>query len=233
IASGKVDIAILPFTYVWKDVEKGLPVKIVSFLERESDGIIARKGISKISDLNGKKIGVLKASTLDIFSEMVEDKYNINMEQIYFRSPMDMAVALTSGEVDALSYYVPSIFKFSDDFKIIYWYGDDWANHPCCDLAANEESIEKKNKQIRKFMKQLEISVNKLNSNLPNGYKTAKEYFSLTKENYYKSAEHQRFNLVLSESGKKFEIETIMQMKKIGYIKGDVQPSKVYEVIQD
>ena len=112
LISGKIDVAIMPFTYTWLDVSNGHKVRIISFFERESDGIIARPGISKLDQMNGMRIGVLRASTLDIFAEFVSQDHYINMEFVYFRTPMDMAAALQSGEVDALSFYVPSIFSF-------------------------------------------------------------------------------------------------------------------------
>ncbi|RLC49566.1 MAG: hypothetical protein DRZ79_05775, partial [Candidatus Cloacimonadota bacterium] len=145
LVAGKIDVAILPFTYIWSDVAAGKEVKIISFLERESDGIIASQKIKNLSDLNGKKIGVLRASTLDIFAEMIAEKKQFNFTPVYFRTPMEMAAALKTGEVDALSFYVPSIFNFDKDkFHIIYWYGEDFSYHPCCDLAANMDAIQNK-----------------------------------------------------------------------------------------
>ena len=91
-----------------------------NFLSFPLNGIITKKEIQSIQELDGKKIGVLRASTLDIFCEMFAEKYNISLEQIYFRTPVEMATALQRGEVDALSYYVPSIFRFNEDFHIFF-----------------------------------------------------------------------------------------------------------------
>lgn len=229
IANERVDVAILPFTYIWKDIEKDIPVKIISFLERESDGIIANKNITKIEDLNGKKIGVLKASTLDILSEMFEDKYDLEMEQIYFRTPMDMAAALKSGEVGALSYYVPSILKFGDDFNIVHWYNNDWENHPCCDIAATESAISNKNQQINKFMVELRKSVIEFNKHENNAINSANKYFKMNKSEFHISSQHQKFVMNLSDEGKKFEKNAIEYMRKLGYMKKNVEIADVYE----
>ncbi len=61
--------------------------------------IPASKDIKTIDQLQGKRIGVLKASTLDIFAEIMSDDHGIEMEFVYFRTPIDMAAALKAGEV--------------------------------------------------------------------------------------------------------------------------------------
>lgn len=232
IANGKVDLAILPFTYVWKDVEKGKPVKIISFLERESDGIITKKSIKKLSDLNGKRIGVLKASTLDIFSEMFEQKHNLSFEQVYFRTPMDMAAALKSGEVDGLSYYVPSIFKFDDKFHILHWYGDDWQNHPCCDLAVNTDSFKAKKDEVIELKKSIQQAVEILNSDKALLYETAAKNYGLTEKIVDEQYQHQHFIMNLDEKGKDFQWQTVQKMIEMGYSKREIKKEDVFLEIE-
>ena len=109
LVSGKIDVAILPFTYTWLAISNGEKVKIISFFERESDGIIAKPEIETLDQLEGKRIGVLRASTLDVFAELMSEDHKINMEFVYFRTPMDMAAALRSNEVDALPMNQPPL----------------------------------------------------------------------------------------------------------------------------
>jgi len=86
---------------------------------------------------------------------------------------MDMASALQVGEVDALSFYVPSIFKFDDNFKIIYWYSDDFPLHPCCDIAATEIALQIKLPLIKKFLAGLQKSISEMEKISGNGYRNS------------------------------------------------------------
>ncbi len=228
LVSEKIDVAIMPFTYTWTDVSQGKKVKIISFLERESDGIITTKEIEDIQDLDGKKIGVLRASTLDIFAEMFLDENDIKMELVYLRTPMDMATALKSGEVDALSYYVPSIFKFDENFHIIHWYSETFPFHPCCDLSATEKAISNKKKKIEKLIKGLEKSVNELNNNPVVAFDFAQISFYLQKEIAKQSLYHTKFVMGLSEKSKMFEQKAINKMIEKGYIEKPVNAEDVY-----
>ncbi|MBC8385615.1 MAG: ABC transporter substrate-binding protein [Candidatus Cloacimonetes bacterium] len=229
LVAGKIDVAILPFTYIWTDVSNEKKVKIISFLERESDGIIASKNIESITELNGKKIGVLRASTLDIFAEMFAEKNEVEWEFVYFRTPMDMASALKSGEVDALSYYVPSIFKFpEDEFHIIHWFGDDFAFHPCCDIAATETALNDKLPLIKRFLKGMKESCRNINNSPLVAFEGAQKFFGLTFREAKNSLHHTRYLMDLSTEHKEFEKNAVDIMIRKGYIKNRIEPRDVY-----
>ena len=229
LVSGKIDLSIMPFTYIWTDVAKGKKVKIISFLERESDGIICTSNIQNLSELKEKKIGVLRASTLDVFAEMFSDKYNLNLEFVYFRTPMEMASALQSGEVDALSFYVPSIFKFTDDFRIIHWFGEDFPSHTCCDISATDYAIQNKKEQINKFMEEMKLSVTTLNENNEKAITVATKTFGLAEEIISKSLQFTEYKLNLSEHDKKFEKQVMEYMLKLGYVDTVPNPAEIYD----
>ena len=228
LVAGKIDLAILPFTYVWTDVSRGKDVKIISFLERESDGIIAFKEIDTVEKLDGKKIGVLRASTLDIFAEMLFDEKDINPELVYFRTPIDMASALNSGEVDALSFYVPSIFKFNERFEIIHWYGESHPLHPCCDIAATKYALDNKLEKIKSFLTGLQKSVDILNDNPYTAYDAAETFFKISRIASKNSVYHTKYIMSLEEKGKLFEQKAIEKMKEKKYIDSIPNPEDIY-----
>jgi len=233
LVAGKVDVAILPFTYVWSDAAAGKNVRIISFLERESDGIVASKKIKSIKDLDGKKIGVLRASTLDIFMEMTAAKKGFKYTPVYFRTPMEMAAALQSGNVDALSYYVPSIFKFDQEkFHIIYWYSEDFPLHPCCDLAANMNIIQEKKDKIIALEKGLLKSCGHINEAPQLTYEVTQHVFNLTPEEARQSNYHTKFVMNATKKYKNFERQAALIMQKKGYLKKVVAPENVYYEIE-
>ena len=228
LISDKIDVAILPFTYTWLAISNGKKVKIISFFERESDGIIANPDIKTIEQLQGKKIGVLRASTLDIFAELFSEEHKIIMEFVYFRTPMDMASALRSKEVDALSYYVPSIFKFPSDYNIVHWYGDDYPLHTCCNITATEDAIESKFDLISEFLTGLEAATAELNKSPDTAYKAVEEFFKLYPPYSKQSLYHTKYVMGLDEKMKEFELKAFNKMIEKGYAENPVTLENVY-----
>ena len=228
LISGKIDVAIMPFTYTWLAISNGKKVKIISFLERESDGIIANPDIKTLDQLQGKKIGVLRASTLDVFAEMLVEDSNLVIEFVYFRTPMDMATALKSGEVDALSYYVPSIFKFPSDYNIVHWYGDDYPLHTCCNISATEDAINSKSSLIKGFLTGLETATAELNKSPDTAYKAVEEFFELYPPYSKQSLYHTKYVMGLDEKMKDVELKAFNKMIEKGYAENPVTPENVY-----
>ncbi len=227
LIAGQVDVAILPFTYIWTAVSQGKPVKIISFLERESDGIITDSEIDSLAQLNNKKIGLLRSSTLDLFWETLAEKQDLSFEPYYFRTPMDMVAALKTGNVDALSFYIPSIYKIGDEFKIIHWYGEDFPSHPCCDLAVNTSNLEAKTPQIRKLLQALYNGCEAVGDN----YETRKLIigsYGLENDLISPSLKNISYSMGLDEAGKEVEIAIAAKMLEKGYIETEVEPADVY-----
>lgn len=227
LISGNIDTAILPFTYIWTAVSQGKPVKIISFLERESDGIISSTKIDSISQLKNKKVGLLRSSTLDLFWETLAEKKEIDFEPHYFRNPMDMVAALQSGNVDALSFYIPSIYKIGEDFNIIHWYGEDFPSHPCCDLAVNTNNLKAKQDLVRKLLKGLNDGCEAIGDN----YETRKlisQNYGLENHLISPSLKNINYRMGLDEEGKKIESQIAHKMLEKDYIKTKVEPSDVY-----
>lgn len=229
LITNNIDVAILPFTYIITDVARGEEVKIVSFLERESDGIISTNNITDIAELEGKKIGVLKASTLDILAEEVLQKNKLNSELVYLRTPMDLAASLKSGEVDALSFYSPSILKFDDDYNIIHWYAKDFPNHPCCDIAATNKAIENKSDELNSFLKSMEQSCELINYDIIKAAGFAANHFGLEYKVAEASLKHTPFKMDLDKDQQKFELEMGEIMLDKGYIEKIPTAEELYK----
>ena len=233
LVAEKIDVAILPFTYIWNDVSRGKKVKIISFLERESDGIITSIKLKEISELDGKKIGVLRASTLDLFAEIFKEEMNISFEMVYLRTPMDMASALRKGEVDALSFYVPPILKFDEkEFHIIHWYSELFPLHTCCNIAATEQALNKKSGQIKRFLQGMGQSVDEMNNNPRVSYEAAREFYDLYYHIAKQSMHHTKFVMGLDEKYKLFEKRIFEIMLQKGYADNEIGVDKVYQQIQ-
>lgn len=233
LVAGKIDLAIMPFTYAWMDVSQAKKVKIISFLERESDGIIAVKQYSTLQALAGAKMGVLKNSTLEIIPEMVFEKQGLSMpEMVSFRTPVDMAAALQSGEVDAISYYVPSIFNLADRFQIVDWYSSTFPAHPCCDVVASEKALKFKAVQVNAFMKLLDTAIAMMEKDTDNTTLTAQRNFGLSAEAVSKSLAHTRYITGLEAEGRNFEQRAAQLMFAKGYLAREINEAEIYYQIQ-
>jgi ABC-type nitrate/sulfonate/bicarbonate transport system substrate-binding protein len=229
LVNGKIDLAIMPFTYVWNDVSQGKKVKIVSFFERESDGIIAHKDFPDLASLSSARLGVLKNSTLEIIPQLMFDELNLPIPRlVYFRTPMDMAVALNHGEVDAICFYVPSIFNFSDDFKVIHWLADTFPDHTCCNIAVTDNAIADKSNLIKKLMyilSQAAEIVNKADDDL---IRFASEHYGISQKDVISSLQHSRYCTGLSQKDIDFEKKNARIMFNNGYMKRIVEPDEIY-----
>ncbi len=228
LVNDKVDIAVMPFTYAVKNAINGKGTKIVSHFERESDGIVCRKDIKTISDLNGKKIGVLRASTLDVFCSMYANDNDIEYEPIYFRTPMDMVAALKNGSVDALSFYVPSIFKLEDKFHILDWYGNYYPKHPCCNIIAGNRILKENSDSVREFLEVINevidnraVSVDLWNQTAKSVYKFDTDCDTVFNHIFYITG--------LKDSDKEFELKAAAEMLNMGYIPRNINPDDLYE----
>ncbi len=228
IAAGRLDLAIMPFTYGWQSVSEGKDLKIISFFERESDGIITNKDILSIEELDGKKIGVLRASTLDVFVHLLIDDFNINPDLVYFRTPTEMAMALKSNLVDALSFYVPAIFEFDEDFHVLMWYSELFPEHPCCDLIATQWALDHKSEMIGSFMTGISHSCDLINNHHDIGTNSIQKQYGLSRNKAAKTLQQTKFILGLDTKGIEFQQRVADKMLDLGYLRNKVGSEEVF-----
>ena len=229
LIAGRLDLAIMPFTYAWNAAAKGYPIRTVSFFERETDGILAQPHIRSARDLNGKKIGMLRASTLDILWQDYAQREGIEAEPVYFRTPSEAVAALQTKDVDAIVIYVPIINKLSDQFNVIHWFGERYPAHPCCDLVAN---IKQMNKQKQRLLTDLYTDLNEIIALLPQRQESVREFiakhYGLIDDEIDQALEHTVFRMGLEEGGKQFQREMAVYSWKSGYLERIPNINEVY-----
>ncbi len=227
IISKKIDLAIIPFTYIWTARSKGYPIQCISFFERETDGIVVNKDIKQISDLNNKKIGVLKASTIDVFLKDFCRKNQVTYTPVYFRTPSEMVAALKSNEVSAIVSYVPVIQKIGDDYSTLHWFSEDYPQHPCCDIALVEGLSLQKKKNVRKLISIIDNISRRWNIS-PEIRTYAQEKYQLSEKQVNEAFEHSKFIFGLDNEGINFEMETMKTFKEMGYIEQIPSKEKIF-----
>lgn len=234
VAAHAVDLAVMPFTYAWTDVAAGKDVQVVSFLERESDGVITSRDITSVEQLDGRIIGVLRASTLDGFAELMARNYGIAPELVYFRTPMDMAAALQAGQVDALSYYIPSILKLdAARFHVIHWYGEDRPMHPCCDLVSHESALKAKSEAISEARFAIEQAIAYMESHPGKLEDFLVQTFALDPAIAQQSLQHIAWRTGLEDAGRRCEAELYNILLDKEYTTSEVDADRVYAESMD
>lgn len=224
-----VDMAIMPFTYAWNAASKGYPIKIVSFFERETDGIVASPKITSVAELEGKKVGVLKASSIDVLMQDLAHQEQLSYEPVYFRTPNECFAALNAGEVDAIVSYVPLIQKAAAKLNVIHWFGEDHKHHPCCDIVVNTEVLNKtKTGHYRKLLPVLTKVIDMIDARTVQIMDYVKQTYGLDDATANDALNHTAFILGLDDEGKAFEARMTDLSIKSGYQTQQIGFSEIY-----
>ena len=219
LIAGRIDTAILPFTYIWNAVAKGYPIKTASFFERETDGLLTHPAIQSVSDLQDKKIGMLKASSLEVLWLDFAKSNGIKAQTVYFHSPNELVTAFIRSEVDAAVLYVPLLNKLEGDFKVLHWFAERYPLHPCCDLAVNTKTLAAgKQKRFQRFFAELDRFVSGLNTREPRFMQFAARTYSLSPDQLQEALQHTRFRLGLEQQGVVFQQKMAEYSKVQGYL---------------
>jgi ABC-type nitrate/sulfonate/bicarbonate transport system substrate-binding protein len=205
LSSGRIDLAIMPFTYAWTAVSKGYKLKIISCLERETDGIITPAEIDSIKELNGKKIGLLRASTLEVLMLDTARYHHIDYEPVYFRTPSELTAALQSREVNAIVSYVPLIQKLGAEYHVLSWFADRHPHHPCCDLVAAESALRNKGRKVRMVKNALLKATDDINNRTEETFILLEKLYGLNREQAADALLHTQFDLKLTDADMMFE----------------------------
>lgn len=230
LAAGRIDAAILPFTYAWTAAARGLPVRIMGFLERESDGIVARRDIAALEDLAGRRIGVLRASTLEVLAVMALQDRGLEAELVPLRGPAEMVAALRAGDVDALSLYVPPILGLGEAFHVLHWYGEDHPGHPCCDLVVHLPAYRKKRRALERLQAALAAAAHRLEQARADEAVVAQacDLYGLPPHLAAASLARLRFGFGREERGRAFQMRAAAVMRELGYLQTVPDTSHVY-----
>lgn len=234
LIAGRLDTAILPFTYVWNSVSRGYPIKTAAFFERETDGLLVHSNIDSPNDLQGMKIGMLKASSLEVLWLDYAKANAIQAEAVYFHSPNELIAAFTHGEIAAALLYVPLLNKLEIDYKVLHWFGDTYPQHPCCNLAVNTKTLTaRKQKRFQRFMRELADFTSDLDLMDPKLMVFAQRTYSLNPAQLQQALRHTGFRLGLNKEGIEFQRKMAEYSKAQGYLERIPEAREVYLNIQE
>lgn len=229
LIAGKADMGIMPFSFAFNAASKGYPIAITSFFERESDGLVALNKYSSLKDLNSKKIGVLRASTVDVLTIDLAKKEGFSYEPVYFRTPNEMIAALQSEEVDAIVAYVPLLQKIGDQFNVLHFFGSNYPAHPCCDICVNTKTLTAPKLALyNELMQQLPMAIAKVNSREADLMQYMMDSFGLSLAQANEALDHTVFQLGLDLQGIDFQMKMGAIAVEQGYQTKVLSASEIY-----
>ena len=152
---GQIDAAfiIAPLAIVLR--QQGEDVKIVYIGNRHESTLVVRKGLNAkgLRDLAGKKLAVpmlYSGHSLAILKRIQEEGVAENIEVVEMNPP-DMAVALSTGSLDA--YFVGEPFAAqtlkSGHADLLYYVEDHWENFICNLVVVRQSLIEEDPEAVR------------------------------------------------------------------------------------
>ena len=164
VLEGKADFATVATTPILFSILSGQQPLIVAAIESSSTNvaILVKKdsGIARPADLKGKTIGLVVGASGDYFADVLLKANGISRAQVKIVNtmPEDMAAALHTGRVDAVSTWNPLFFqqqleKASRD-KGRLFYGETLFTEIGC-MAARQDYVRKHPETVKKVLRAL------------------------------------------------------------------------------
>jgi sulfonate transport system substrate-binding protein len=162
VIDGKADIATVGDTPIVFAVMGGKKITTLAVTQtsNRNEAIVARqdRGIAKPSDLKGKKIGLTMGTTGHFFANSFLIAHGIDIKQVRIidLKPDDMAEALATRKVDAVSVWNPILIQLKKKLgsKGIMFFGESIYTENFC-VVAGQEYVKKNPEAIKKFLRAL------------------------------------------------------------------------------
>ena len=162
VLEGKADIATVADTPIVFAVMNGKKITTLAVIQTSNRdiAIVARRdrGIEKPADLTGKNIGVPLGTNADFFLGALLLANSIERRQVTLIDikPEEMAAALDSGKVDAVSTFNPTLKQLEQGLgkRGIVFYDEAIYTEAFC-LAAKQEYVKKNPEAIKKVLRAL------------------------------------------------------------------------------
>jgi len=162
VLAGTADIATVADTPIVFAIMNGEKLSTLAVIQtsNKNEAIVARRerGITGPGDLEGKRIGIPLGTTAHFFADSFLLAQGIEMKQVtpVDIKPDEMAAALGSGKVDAVSTFNPTLKQLERGLgkSGVVFYGESIFTEIFC-VAAKQEYVKKNPEAIKKFLRAL------------------------------------------------------------------------------
>jgi ABC-type nitrate/sulfonate/bicarbonate transport system substrate-binding protein len=162
VIEGKADLGTVADTPIMFAVMGGRKITILAVIQtsNRNEAIVARqdRGIVKPSDLKGRSIGVTLGTSSDFFADVFLIAHGIDRKQVKIidMKPDEMAAALSTGKVDAVSTWNPGLIQLRKELgdRGSAFYGENLYTSTFC-LAAWQDFVKQRPETIKKILRAL------------------------------------------------------------------------------
>jgi NitT/TauT family transport system substrate-binding protein len=162
LIKGKADIAAAADTSIMFAIMNNSKIAILAAIQMSGtdNGIVARRdrGIAQSSDLKGKTIGLTLGTMGDFFTDSFLRSHSIDRKHIKIvdLKPDEMAAALSTGKVDAVSTWHPTLIQLQKKLgnQRITFSGESLYTETIC-VVASQDYIKKNPETIKKILRAL------------------------------------------------------------------------------
>jgi len=207
VLAGKEDMATAGESPIARAALEGKPISVVATICEIDQGIlvIARKdrGISSLSDLKGKRIGLAVTSAADYFLHVFLTTNGMNPREVRIidMAPDKAVASLLKGEVDAVSTWSPHTFvlreKLGDNALVL---GDPGLYTLMWNLVATADYIKNNPGRVRKLLRAI-VRANRFIADSPGEARVASRQYIGTESPFLeKEWGDYRFLAILDQS---------------------------------
>src|SRR4030042_773195 len=162
VIEGKADLGTVADTPIMFAVMAGRKITVLAVIQtsNRNEAIVARqdRGIVKPSDLKGKSIGIVLGTASDFFADAFLNAHGMDRKQVKIidMKPEEMAAALGTGKVEAVSIWNPGLIQLQRELgnNGRTFYGENLYTSTFC-VAAWQDFVAKNPEAIKKVLRAL------------------------------------------------------------------------------
>lgn len=223
LMSGDVDFAVMGVPTVISQASQGGGIRVIAGAADGGSGLMAKKGISSVAALKGKKIGYVPGSSQEMALRLTLEKAGLNPNkdvQMTNIGYSEMADALSRGDIDAFAggEMATSLAKVAGMSEPVSIY-DTAIGKVNLALAASDTVISKNPKLVKVVIDAHKKATDALRTNTTMWKQDAEKQFSIDGKALSKAVDNIWLHWDLSDSYVGQCNEVAKQMVKIGSIK--------------
>ncbi|NEQ42873.1 MAG: ABC transporter substrate-binding protein [Leptolyngbya sp. SIOISBB] len=240
LATGQVEMAVIPFTNAIAAYTQGASFQIVAGSGVEGLIVVAKPEIQTFADLKGKKVATFQADTLDVVVYDYLKKEGLtydDVEMVYLGDSTELLNAYVAGQVDAVSHIEPyaTKAKTSTNGNILGDGTDIYgAGYPDCVLAVRNEVIEAEPEVVKDVIRVFFEAQYQIENNFEEAAQTTiDKYYKTDMESLLAAAQAQPPGVDI-RSQRDFMYSRAQSMKELNYINSDLDDNFVnFALLED
>ena len=233
LATGQVEMAVIPFTNAIAAYTQGASFQIVAGSGVEGLIVVAKPDIKSFADLKGKKVATFQADTLDVvvYDYLKQEGLTYDdVEIVYLGDSTELLNAYVAGQVDAVSHIEPyaTKAKTSTDGNILGDGTDIYgAGYPDCVLAVRNEVIEAEPEVVKDVIRVFFEAQYQIENSFEEAAKaTIDKYYKTDMESLLAAAQAQPPGVDIRDK-RDFMYSRAQSMKELNYINDDLDENFV------